>query len=319
MSSSVRKRLFTPRRELGRTGFKATMLGIGDVADRALPLEQCVAVVHRAMDAGLNVIDTAPAYENGYSEEIVGAALKDRRNGMFVIDKIDHSDKPVKPQVNESLKRLGLKSVDLFVFHTVSATEQWERLVVKGGGMDQLGECVHEGKVRFRGISSHHPEVLRSAIVSGLCDVVMFAVGPHCDRRYLEDTLPLARCYRIGAIGFKTFGAGKLLGDTTGYGTPLDSELVTRLQTNGKNGKNGKSGPAHPLLPRLSAEECVRYSLTCDPDVALLGLSVPEEQDVAFAAAADFKPLNNEEMADVRRRAALAVQNKGQCWWNPPE
>jgi 1-deoxyxylulose-5-phosphate synthase len=51
---------FTPRRELGRTGFKATVLGIGDLADRNVPLAQCVATVRRAMDAGLNVIDTAP-------------------------------------------------------------------------------------------------------------------------------------------------------------------------------------------------------------------------------------------------------------------
>lgn len=65
---------FQPRRELGSTGFRATVLGIGDVADRSVPLETCVATVRRAMDAGLNVIDTAPGYEDGFSEEIVGRA-----------------------------------------------------------------------------------------------------------------------------------------------------------------------------------------------------------------------------------------------------
>ena len=64
--------LFHPRRELGRTGFVATVLGIGDLADRQLPLAQLVATVQRAFDAGLNLIDTAPGYENGYSEQIVG-------------------------------------------------------------------------------------------------------------------------------------------------------------------------------------------------------------------------------------------------------
>ncbi len=57
---------FEPRRELGRTGFRATVLGIGDVADRALPMDTCVATLRRAIDAGLNVIDTAPGYEDGY-------------------------------------------------------------------------------------------------------------------------------------------------------------------------------------------------------------------------------------------------------------
>ena len=67
--------LFPPRRTLGRTGFKAAMIGIGDLADRNVPLDQCVATVRRAMDAGCNVIDTAPMYEDGYSEEIVGKVV----------------------------------------------------------------------------------------------------------------------------------------------------------------------------------------------------------------------------------------------------
>jgi aryl-alcohol dehydrogenase-like predicted oxidoreductase len=66
---------FSPRRELGRTGFHATVIGVGDLADRAVPLERCVATLRRAMDAGLNLVDTAPGYEDGYSEEIVGEAL----------------------------------------------------------------------------------------------------------------------------------------------------------------------------------------------------------------------------------------------------
>src|SRR3954447_24257984 len=118
---------FQPSRSLGRTGFVATALGIGDVADRALPIEQCVATVRRALDAGLNLIDTAPNYEDGYSEQIVGAALKGRREGVFVIDKVDQLHEPVAPQVEASLRRLGLETVDLFVFHSVSNLADWQR------------------------------------------------------------------------------------------------------------------------------------------------------------------------------------------------
>jgi len=81
-------RLFQPRRELGRTGFRATLLGIGDIADRKVALADCVATVQRAMDAGLNVVDTAPAYEDGYSEEIVGRAVKGRLSFAGVIAQI---------------------------------------------------------------------------------------------------------------------------------------------------------------------------------------------------------------------------------------
>ena len=55
-----------------RTGFVASRIGAGDLADRALGLEACVATLRRALDAGVNVVDTAPAYEDGFSEEIVG-------------------------------------------------------------------------------------------------------------------------------------------------------------------------------------------------------------------------------------------------------
>ena len=84
---------FVPRRPLGRPGFVATCLGAGDLADRSVPLERCAAVLRRALDAGMNLVDTAPAYEDGFSEEVVGAALRGRRESVFLVDKIDHLDR----------------------------------------------------------------------------------------------------------------------------------------------------------------------------------------------------------------------------------
>jgi 1-deoxyxylulose-5-phosphate synthase len=306
------ERLFQPRRELGRTGFAATILGIGDLADRGQPLEACVFTLRRAMDAGLNVIDTAPSYEDGYSEQVVGAALKGRRQGLFVIDKIDHMDRPVAPQVDGSLLRLGLEATDLFVFHGVSETAVWDRLAAPGGGMDELEACRKAGKLRFRGVSSHHPDVLRAAVLSGLCDVVLFPIGPFTDPRYVDEILPLARRQGVGTVCFKTFGAGKLLGDTQGYSRPLAA------RPRGKFSSGGKDAPGTPHLPHLGVAECLRFTLTADPDVALLGLSFPNEQEAAFAAMAGFRPFSPDEMADLRRRAAAAIEGKGPCWWNPP-
>lgn len=303
---------FPPRRLLGRTGFTATQLGIGDLADRSVPLEECVRTVRRALDAGLNVIDTAPGYEEGYSEQIVGQALAGRRDGVFLVDKVDFHDKPVLPQVEGSLRRLGLDHADAFVFHGVSTVEGWERLCEPDGGMDELAQCIRRGLTRFIGISSHHPEVLRQALESDLCDLVMFAVGPYVHPRYVEEILPLARARGVATICFKTFGAGKLLGDTAGYSRPLQE------RPRGKLSSGGRVEDGTPSLPRISVEDCVHYTLTCDPDVALLGMSFPNEQDAAFAAAASFSPLPADRMAGIRERAREAIQGKGDCWWNPP-
>ncbi|NOK18610.1 aldo/keto reductase [Corallococcus carmarthensis] len=302
---------FTPRRPLGRTGFTATAVGIGDLADRTVPREQLVATLTRALDAGLNVIDTAPGYEDGLSEEVVGEALRGRREGVFVIDKVDVLDAPVAPQVEASLRRLGLPSVDLFALHAVKSLAQWEELARPGGALEQLEACVAKGQARFKGISCHHPDALVAAVRSGRCDVVMFPLGPFVDARYVEEVLPLAREKGVGVVSFKTFGAGKLLGDTEGYGRPLQER---------PRGKVSSGGEARgmPALPHLSVEECVRYTLTVDPDVMLMGMSFPNEQDAALRAASAFRPLDAAELHAVRDRAHAAIQGKGAVWWNPP-
>jgi aryl-alcohol dehydrogenase-like predicted oxidoreductase len=302
---------FAPRRILGRTGFIASLLGIGDLADRSVPLDACVATVRRALDAGLNVIDTAPGYEAGYSEQIVGQALKGRqRDSVFVVDKIDNHHDPAAPQVEASLARLELAHADLFVFHGVSQMEDWRRIAAPGSGMDQLAQCVRRGLARFRGISSHSPDVLREAIDSGTCDVVLFPIGPGCDLRYETEVLPMARQRGIGTVCFKTWGAGKLLGDTEGYGRPLSQ------RPRGKVSSGGAASEGSPTMPHMSVEECLRYTLTVDPDVALLGMSFPNEQDAAFAAAASFRPLTASAMTEARLRAAAALEGKGAHWWN---
>jgi aryl-alcohol dehydrogenase-like predicted oxidoreductase len=243
-------------------------------------------------------VDTAPAYENGLSERIVGAAVGGRRRDeVFVIDKIDHLDQAVGPQVDGSLARLGLDQVDLFVFHGLKRMDDWRALAAPGGGFAQLAGCVRAGKARFRGISCHDPDVLLTAIASGLCDVVMFPVGPFVDRRYLDQALPAARAAGVGSVSFKTFGAGMLVAETSGYGRPLD-----------------RPAPA-TTRPRLSIADCVRYTFACDPDVALLGLSTPAEQDAAFAAAPP--PLSPAEARAIEASAAAAIAGKGPCWWNP--
>jgi len=301
---------FAPRRELGRTGFVATQIGIGDLADRSVPLEQCVATLRRALDFGLNLVDTAPSYEEGYSEEVVGHALEGRRDGIFVISKIDHFDRPVAAQAAGSLGRLRMHSVDAFVMHGVREPAIWEELIKAGGRLDELDAVVSAGNARFRGISSHHPEVVRRAIASGRCDVVLFPIGAFVDEAYVTECLPLAKARGVGSVCFKTFGAGKLLGDTAGYGRPLEA------RPRGKWSSGGKERSAEGSLPQLSVQDCVSYTLTCDPDVALLGMSFPNEQDAALAAVAAFTPFSTGELSRVRTAAALAIKGKGPCWWN---
>jgi hypothetical protein len=70
-------------------------------------------------------------------------------------------------------------------------------------------------------------------------------------------------------------------------------------------------------LPRLSVADCLHYTLTLNPDVTLLGLSFPNEQDAAFRAFEKFRPLGKEQLKEIEARAAQAIEGKGRCWWNP--
>jgi aryl-alcohol dehydrogenase-like predicted oxidoreductase len=139
----------------------------------------------------------------------------------------------------------------------------------------------------------------------------MFPVGPFVDRRYVDEILPLARRKGVGTVCFKTFGAGKLLGDTTGYNQPLQE------RPRGKFSSGGQEPAGDAQLPRLSVADCLHYTLTLDPDVALLGLSFPNEQDAAFRAFEEFHPLGKEQLKEIEVRAAQAIEGKGRCWWNP--
>ena len=187
----------------------------------------------------------------------------------------------------------------------------YERLLAQGY-FAQLDALKQEGLVRFGGISSHHPDVLAAAVHADLCDIAMFPIGAFVDEHYTKDTLPLCRERHVGTICFKTFGAGKLVADTTGYGQPLAQRPRGKLSSGGQDIQADTAGSTN-----MSVADCVHYTLTVDPDVALLGMSFVNEQDAALAAYASFVPLSDVQMRDIEVRARHARQGKGPCWWNP--
>ncbi len=298
-------------RELGRTGFAASVLGAGDLADRALPMAECVQTLQRALAAGINVVDTAPGYEDGYSEQIVGQAVAHQRESTFVVTKIDDFERPLRDQLRESLDRLQMTYVDGYVFHGLSDMPTYERLLAQGY-FAELDALKREGLVRFGGISSHHPDVLAAAVHAGLCDIAMFPIGAFVDERYVRDTLPMCRERHVGTICFKTFGAGKLVANTTGYGQPLVQRPRGKLSSGGQDIQADTADSIN-----VSVADCVYYTLTVDPDVALLGMSFANEQDAALAAYASYVPLSDVQMRDIEVRAQQARAGKGPCWWNP--
>ncbi len=170
------------RRTLGRTGLEVTQLGFG-AAERGLPDSadhdaRAAGVLNAALDAGVNLIDTAPDY--GASEERIGRCVGHRRHEFYLATKcgcnIDGDGNRLQPghlwtadrlraNIDQSLRRLRTDCVDLLQMHNPSVED-----VERGGLIEALEEIRAAGKTRFIGVSSTHPH-LAAFVASGAFDV----------------------------------------------------------------------------------------------------------------------------------------------------
>ncbi len=159
------------KRILGRTGLEVSPIAIGGAAFTYVhkaqgwdPLsEEGRKVVYQTLndclDRGINYVDTAPAYGNGYSETLVGEVMKTRRNDCVLASKVwyelDH--KGVINSVHESLKRLQTDHIDIMQIHGRMYTPAEVEHILKGGPLDALLELREQGKIGHIGITTEEP------------------------------------------------------------------------------------------------------------------------------------------------------------------
>ncbi|HXO21105.1 MAG TPA: aldo/keto reductase [Thermoanaerobaculia bacterium] len=151
-------------RNLGRTGVKVSSLCLGTMMFGAWgnpDHEESIRIIHRAMDAGINFIDTANTYSEGESEEIVGKALQGRREKAVLATKVwgpmgdgpnerGLSRKAIHEQCERSLRRLGTDVIDLYQIHRPDSTTPIDET------LSALNDLVRQGKVRYIGCSTNH-------------------------------------------------------------------------------------------------------------------------------------------------------------------
>lgn len=188
------------KRTLGKTGMAVTVLGYGgaEIGFRGIPEETVERVINGALDAGLNVIDTAECYVD--SEEKIGNTVAHRRNEYFLFTKCGHdadgdhwNPKKMAEQIDRSLKRLRTDRLDLLQLH--SCTEEQLR---KGDVIDVLRRARAAGKTRFIGYSGDGDAALY-AVQSGAFDTLQISVSI-ADQEALERVLPAAKAKNLGVI-----------------------------------------------------------------------------------------------------------------------
>ncbi|MDM9620883.1 aldo/keto reductase [Rhizobium sp. S96] len=219
-------------REIGHSGVKASAVGLGTWAiggwmwggtDEA----ESIAAIQASLDAGVTLIDTAPAYGLGRSEEIVGKALAGRRDQAVIATKcglvwhtqkgrhfFDQDGKPVHRylgrdaivhEVEQSLRRLGTDHIDLYITHWQDATTPIEETV------RALEELKAAGKIRAIGASNVDRSELQRYIETGSLDAIQERFSM-IDRAIEADLLPLTIASGVSTLSYSSLALGLLSG-----------------------------------------------------------------------------------------------------------
>jgi aryl-alcohol dehydrogenase-like predicted oxidoreductase len=220
-------------RILGRTGLRVSEVGYGAWGIGAQQWigardDESIRALHRAIDLGLNFIDTALAYGDGHSEKIVGEAVRGRKEKVFVATKVYPKNRrwPARRDVpvgevfpadhvvactEESLRNLGLETIDLQQFHVWT-----DEFLGAGDWAEAVDRLKRQGKIRHFGISlgEHTPENGLAAVGSGRVDTVQVIYNIF-DQAPEARLLPLCRERNVGVLARVPFDEGGLTGRIT--------------------------------------------------------------------------------------------------------
>lgn len=196
------------KRTLGKTGWDISMISFGAIKLPRLSQKACDTLLNRAIDEGINYVDTADCY--GDSEEKIGIALRARRKEFYLSTKIDERDgSGVRRKLDRCLRRLRTDWIDLVFFHDVRGPE-YDR-IFNSGGFEALDDAKKQGKILEIGISIHHSlPMMRRAIESGQFSALMVSYSAFDEDRLAADLLPMARERGVGLIAMKPLAGGRL-------------------------------------------------------------------------------------------------------------
>jgi predicted aldo/keto reductase-like oxidoreductase len=168
-----------PRRVLGKTGEKLSIVGFGGIALRNNGQEFANELVPRAFHAGINYFDVAPGY--GDSQQLMGPPLEPYRKNVFLACKTMMRDREgAEKELSESLGLLRTDHFDLYQFHAMSRMDEVDQVFAKGGAIEAFLKARQDGRIRHIGFSAHNEEVALKMMDLFEFDSILYPINCVC-------------------------------------------------------------------------------------------------------------------------------------------
>jgi len=275
-----------PRRVLGRTGQKLSVVGFPGLSLTHCDQEKGTAALHDAFERGVNYFDVAPNYGNGDAEIKMGSGLQGiDRSKYFLACKTHKRDKAgAQMELERSLKRLKTDHFDLYqLYHLVRPSEVKE-VFGPEGAMEVILKARDEGKVKYIGFSAHTTKSAIDAMKTFKFDTVMFPINfvEFYTRNFGTEVLALANEQGAGVLAIKPLSWG----------------------TWPKDGQKNRDWWYRSVEEPVEVGLAVRFSLSQKGVVAAIPTSFVELLDKTIEAAKAFKPLDATAVSKLQEMAA---------------
>jgi predicted aldo/keto reductase-like oxidoreductase len=275
-----------PRRVLGKTGEKLSVIGFGGIMLNDNPQDFANEMVAKAYDLGVNYYDVAPGYGN--AQEKLGPALKSYRKNCFLACKTqERSAEGAQKRLEDSLRKLETDHFDLYQLHALSSVDEVNTVFGLGGAMETIVKAKKEGKINHVGFSAHSVDAALLAMKNYDFDSILFPIN--------------FACWNAGNFGPQVFAEA----EKRGMGIlALKSMALTPLE---------KGEPAfdknvwyRPILDEEVMKMALKFTLSKNITAA-----IPPGKNTLFLKALEFmngyEPISEEETS---RLLSLAKNTK---------
>lgn len=292
-----------PTRNLGKTGYKVGIFSLGGQAsiERANNFEVAVPLIERALDLGVNYIDTSSIYggPERWSEQYVGRVMKARRNEAFLATKTKERTRDGSLRmIEKSLQLLNTDHVDLWQLHDIGLPEDVNAIFAKGGAMEALVEMQEQKVVRYLGVTGHYrPDALIDAINRHPFDCILMALNAADSHihSFTDQLLPLAVEKQMGIIGMKVPARGRLLASWTP--PSLDAQ---------RHSWEGSAIATRSGV--MNMRDAMHFTLSHPVSTVIIGCDTIAQLEENVNIARDFTPLSQTQMATLNELAAPVAQ-----------